>query len=147
MATRTPRSTTTPKTPAAPSAAPSASKQTARSKSAAATGLRGKSVEVTAPVPAPPTPPAPKQVALSLIDEKPKKKKVASVLRPFKALPSISKLNEPEVVEVPKEPEVEVAVEVAADHGARVEPVAEVLTEEDDWELGRAKCQMNYSVI
>ncbi|MCX8510808.1 MAG: translation initiation factor IF-2 [Verrucomicrobiota bacterium] len=130
MATRTPRSTTTPKTPAAPSAAPSASKQTARSKSAAATGLRGKSVEVTAPVPAPPTPPAPKQEALSLIDEKPKKKKVASVLRPFKALPSISKLNEPEVVEVPKEPEVEVAVEVAADHGARVEPVAEVLTEE-----------------
>lgn len=128
MATRTPRSTT-PKTQAASSSAPSASKPTARSKSAAATGLRGKSVEAPAAVVVPP-PPAPKQEALSLIDEKPKKKKVASTLRPFKALPSISKLNEPEVVEVLKEPEVEAEVEVATDPAAHAEPVAEVLPEE-----------------
>ena len=129
MATRTPRSTT-PKTPAAASSAPSASKQTARSKSAAATGLRGKSAEVPAPTPVPPPAPAPKQEALSLIDEKPKKKKVASTLRPFKALPSISKLNEPEVVDVPKPVEVEAEVEVAADLAAHAESVEEVVPEE-----------------
>jgi len=100
MATRTPRSTT-PKTPVE-SPAP---KSTARSK--AATGTRGAKPEAAPVAPTPPTPPAPKPETVSLIDEKPKKKKVASTLRPFRALPSISKLNEAEVVEPPKAPEPE----------------------------------------
>ncbi len=120
MATRTPRSTT----PKPAVETPAANKATARSKTSAAAGSKGKAAEAPAPAP----PPAPKQEALSLIDEKPKKvRKPASgpaALRPFKALPSISKLLEPEPVEVPQaeEPVEEVIAEAVVESVPEPEP-------------------------
>ena len=114
MATRTPRSNAS----KPPVESANTSKSNTRSKVTAGTGTRGKAAETPAPEPTPP--PAPKQEAVSLIDEKPKKKKVASTIRPFKALPSISKLNEPEVVEVPQAPEAEIVESATAEAATQV---------------------------
>ncbi len=100
MATRTPRSSS-PKPAATTSVA---KKTTARSTSSTASGPKSKPAEPEPPAKAP----QPKPATVSLIDEKQKterKRTTSSSLRPFKALPSISKLREPEAPEIaPSEP-------------------------------------------
>ena len=100
MATRTPRSSS----PKPAATTPVAKKTNARSTSSTASGPKSKPAEPEPPAKAP----QPKPVTVSLIDEKQKterKRTTASSLRPFKALPSISKLKEPEAPEIaPSEP-------------------------------------------
>jgi translation initiation factor IF-2 len=130
MATRTPRSSS-PKPAVTTSAA---KKTTARSTSSAASGAKSKTAEAE-PAKAPKAPQPPKPETVSLIDEKqkPERKRTATALRPFKALPSISKLKEPEApiappVEVPEEEPVAVAaVEMAQSEAVEApEPAAPV---------------------
>ncbi len=99
MATRSPRSTT--QKPANPTSA--AKKTTARSSSSGDSGSKGKPAEPANPAPAP----APKPATVSLIDDKPKteRKNPVAGARAFKALPSISKLKEPETPAVHPESE------------------------------------------
>ena len=122
MATRSPRSTT-PKTAVATSAA---KKTTARSTSSAASGSKSKTAAPAEPA-APTPPPAPKPVTVSLIDDKPKpeRKRSVSSLRPFKALPSISKLLEPEPPEVTPEELAAQAAEIAEIAAAEAAAAAE----------------------
>ena len=108
MATRPPRST--PSKPAAESSAAPAPRRTApRAITAPSIGGRGKAAAAPAvPAPEPPPPPAPPKKAVSLIDDKPKvdRKRPASTIKPFRALPTISKILEPEApVPVVPEPE------------------------------------------
>ncbi len=108
MATRPPRST--PSKPAAESSSAPAPRRTPpRAITAPPVGGRGKAAAAAAAVPAPePTPPPPPKKALSLIDEKPKtdRKRPPSTIKPFRALPTISKILEPEApVPVAPEPE------------------------------------------
>jgi len=111
MATRSPRSTT----PKPAGTTPAAKKAPARSSSTGESGSKGKQ----AAPPAVAAEPSVKPVTVSLIDDKPKpeRKKAAPGARAFKALPSISKLKEPEPA--PQEPEEE----------AQEEPVAVATTE------------------
>lgn len=103
MATRSPRSTT----PKPAGTTPAAKKATARSSSSRESGSKSKSAgsaasPAAADSPAPVA--APKPATVSLIDEKPKpeRKKAATGTRGFKALPSISKIKDPEL---PPEPQ------------------------------------------
>jgi len=128
MATRTPRSSS----PKPAATTPAAKKTTSRSASSAASGTKSKTAEPETP----PQPPAPKPVTVSLIDEKQntERKRTTSGLRPFKALPSISKLREPEVPEpapLPPEPETPELLEAPVQDSAEaavpvVEPAAPV---------------------
>lgn len=127
MATRTPRSSS----PKPAVTTPAAKKTTARSASSAASGAKSKTAEAEAPKP-PKTPQAPKPVTVSLIDEKqkPERKRTVSTLRPFKALPSISKLREPEAPEAaPEEVLPEAAHEIDPLSDASAEASASALDE------------------
>jgi translation initiation factor IF-2 len=114
MATRPPRST--PSKPAAESSAAPAPRRTPpRAITAPSAGGRGKAAApAAAPAPEPTPPPPPPKKAVSLIDEKPKtdRKRPASTIKPFRALPTISKILEPEAP-LPPAPEPEPVAEVA----------------------------------
>jgi len=116
MATRPPRST--PSKPAAESSAAPATRRTPpRAITAPPAGGRGKAAAAAAAVPVPePTPPPPPKKAVSLIDEKPKtdRKRPPSTIKPFRALPTISKILEPEAP-TPVAPEPEPVVEELAE--------------------------------
>lgn len=103
MATRTPRSSTS--KPAGET--PAAKKAPARSSQSASSGAKGKANAAKAEPAAPAPVAAPKQEAVSLIDDAPKtpRKRATASLKPFKALPSISKLMEPEAPAPAPEPE------------------------------------------
>jgi translation initiation factor IF-2 len=98
MATRPPRSTSS-KPAAESSAAPAPKRTPPRAITAPTAGAKGKAAPAAAAVPAvEPAPPAPPKKAVSLIDEKPKKERTraAGTNKPFRALPTISKILEPE---------------------------------------------------
>jgi translation initiation factor IF-2 len=102
MATRPPRSTSS-KPAAEPSAAPTPKRTALKAITAPVAGSRGKAAAAGPDLPAvasatqAPPPKAPKK-AVSLIDEKPKtdRKRTTGTVKPFKALPTISKILEPE---------------------------------------------------
>jgi translation initiation factor IF-2 len=132
MATRPPRSTPS-KTAAESSAAPAPRRTPPRAITAPSLSGKGKQAPATQAAPAPePTPPPPPKKAVSLIDEKPKtdRKRPASTIKPFRALPTISKILEPEPpAPVAPEPEPEPEL-VAEDLAASQQSSAEAPTAE-----------------
>ncbi len=121
MATRTPRSSSPSKPSSDASPASAGKKPSARAGASAVSKGKAAAAETrpaggkqagtgTAETPAPTPAPAPKKAeTVSLIDEKPKteRKRTAPGMKPFKALPTISKILEPEAPApvAPPEPE------------------------------------------
>jgi len=132
MATRPPRSTPS-KPSAESSAAPAPRRTPPRAITAPSLGGQGKPAPSTQAAPAPePTPPPPPKKAVSLIDEKPKtdRRQPVSTIKPFRALPTISKILEPEPP-APIAPEPEPELEpVAEDNAAAADSSSEVATAE-----------------
>lgn len=132
MATRTPRSST----PKPAGETPAAKKAPARSAQSASSGAKGKAAAAKAEPAAPAPVAAPKQEAVSLIDDAPKtpRKRATSSLKPFKALPSISKLMETEAPAPAPEPENTEAAssELAAEEATKAPEAVEIQPPVDD---------------